>query len=287
MAWEMGHEHAGDEAVAFWCKVFDQPADLFTPLLASVGPGSQRLLTAREGGRLLGTVQVYSMPFSIEGAPARPWGCVATVATDPGARGQGIASALMTEADAVMREEFGCACGLLFTGVHGFYERLGWKEQFGHVVTGRFSGVRGRPPVDDVFGVLGELARLYEVGITGSVKVVRDDAAWEHRLGPRLARTKVFLTGHAYVATCQWEHSVAVLEVAGEAWARAELVKEALGWYSVGSEVRVHFDMPPPPEVVAELDDPSYERVGGGMAKAILCEIAEIENFRIPGEDSF
>jgi L-amino acid N-acyltransferase YncA len=61
----------------------------------------------------------------VRGAPVRVGG-IGSVATHPDARRDGIATALLRDAIAQMRRE-GMQASFLFTGIPGFYERLGWR----------------------------------------------------------------------------------------------------------------------------------------------------------------
>ena len=60
------------------------------------------------------------------GGRSFPTGYVEAVATAPAHHGEGLGSAVMTEASEHVRRDF--ALGALGTGRHSFYERLGWER---------------------------------------------------------------------------------------------------------------------------------------------------------------
>ena len=280
-------EHADSASVDFWCRVFGVPADVFTGVLASLPPSRHRLVAAYDGARLVSTVQVYCMDIGVRGESARPWGCIANVATDPEYRSRGIASLLMRNANEVMRDEFRCECGLLFTGSHSFYESLGWANVHGRVLHASFTGasIADFGPVDlDITA----MSKVYDRwGLTGPVQVIRDALAWEHRVGPRLAKKTIFLADQAYAVLDKWDQKVAILEMAGEGNAVAELVRNALSWYSKGEPVFVYSDMECPPELIGMLSNVEFETVISGMIKGVLAQPPNLENFRTAGEDHF
>ncbi|HEX2029373.1 MAG TPA: GNAT family N-acetyltransferase [Nitriliruptorales bacterium] len=78
----------------------------------------------------------------------RPWrsGYVEAVATAPSRRGEGLGSLAMTEAGEVVRRRF--EVGVLSTGRHGFYERLGWERWRGPSFV-RHGDQRIRTPDED------------------------------------------------------------------------------------------------------------------------------------------
>ncbi len=76
-------------------------------------------------GRVCGYVRIFSRRMLVRGV-AVPAGGIGSVATAADVQGQGVASMLMRDAVEQMRRE-GMAASFLFTGISGFYERLGYR----------------------------------------------------------------------------------------------------------------------------------------------------------------
>ena len=74
-------------------------------------------------GSIVAHASVIEREIEVGGLPLRT-GYVEAVAVAPGRQGQGIGSRLMEEVDALIDERF--ELGVLGTGRHAFYERLGW-----------------------------------------------------------------------------------------------------------------------------------------------------------------
>jgi predicted N-acetyltransferase YhbS len=76
-------------------------------------------------GRIAGWVRIFSRTMLERGIHMRAGG-IGQVATDAGARNNGIATALMLDALEAMRRE-SMRASYLFTGIPGFYERVGYR----------------------------------------------------------------------------------------------------------------------------------------------------------------
>ncbi len=76
-------------------------------------------------GRVVGYVRIFARTMLVRGVPVSAGG-IGSVATHPDARHGGIATALLRDAIDQMRRE-GMEASFLFTGIPGFYERLGWR----------------------------------------------------------------------------------------------------------------------------------------------------------------
>jgi aminoglycoside 2'-N-acetyltransferase I len=74
-------------------------------------------------GTIVAHASVVERDIHVDGRPLRT-GYVEAVATAAGLHGRGIGSALMAEVTADVRDRF--ELGVLGTGRHRFYERLGW-----------------------------------------------------------------------------------------------------------------------------------------------------------------
>ncbi|MDZ7373418.1 MAG: GNAT family N-acetyltransferase [candidate division KSB1 bacterium] len=107
-----------------------------------------------EGDRIVSTVQIFAREIAFHNGWI-PCAGIGNVATHPAFRGRGLASSLLADTLRLVRQN-GYAVSLLFTGIPGFYRRLGyrvlptrrnilrWRE--GAVPGGR--GVRAMAPGD-------------------------------------------------------------------------------------------------------------------------------------------
>jgi GNAT superfamily N-acetyltransferase len=123
-------------------------------LIAGLDPRSSRLLLALDGAVLAGWLGIQRELNPI----MAHWGTIGRLQTLPAFRGRGIASALMTQARQVAREEMGLEQLHLAlrdgTGLQRFYGRLGWR------VVGRWPGALRVAPGDDRDEILMILAPL-------------------------------------------------------------------------------------------------------------------------------
>jgi len=134
-------------------------------------------------GRVLGYARIFARTMLVRGAPV-PAGGIGSVATAPDARGRGIATALLRDALAVMRDE-GMRLSFLFTGIPAFYGRLGYRVVRQPYIDAPAAAVRRlRPGADaaprpltprDIPDVLG-VYRSATAAATGAV--VRTPRAW-------------------------------------------------------------------------------------------------------------
>ena len=131
-----------------------QISPVVAELIAGLDPRRSRLLLALDGAVLAGWLGIQRDLNPL----VAHWGTVGRLQTHPAFRGLGIASALMTQARRVAREEMGLEQLHLAlrdgTGLERFYGRLGWQ------VTGRWPGALRVAPGDDRDEVLMTLAPL-------------------------------------------------------------------------------------------------------------------------------
>jgi predicted N-acetyltransferase YhbS len=80
---------------------------------------------AIDDGRVVGYVRIFARRMLVRGVPVAAGG-IGSVATHADAQHRGIATALLADAIAQMGRE-GMAVSFLFTGIPGFYERLGFR----------------------------------------------------------------------------------------------------------------------------------------------------------------
>ncbi len=83
-------------------------------------------LAIREGKRLLAFLHIYDRSALIDGNIVR-FGGIGSVGTRPECRGHGYASALLNRATEIMFQN-GMIGSFLYTTIHPFYERVGWKR---------------------------------------------------------------------------------------------------------------------------------------------------------------
>lgn len=126
-----------EECLDLWGRVFEETGrEYFIPYFH--GDPAFRLEHTRVclvDGRLVGAVQICERRIRIGGSEI-VMGGIANVATFPEYRGRGYSSRLLEDAARVMLE-----CGMdhsvLFTGIHSFYEKLGWRTVPAKMLAGR------------------------------------------------------------------------------------------------------------------------------------------------------
>jgi predicted N-acetyltransferase YhbS len=143
-------------------------------------------LVARDGGRLVSTVQIFDRAINLDGQSV-PMGGIGSVFTLDEYRHKGVASALMRLAvDTMAREGF--EVSLLFADRLTFYNQFGWRE-----IERKLSILAGAASIDapdrfviDSFEITRDLAEVAAIHRAYSgrfnVAAVRDDAAWHGNL---------------------------------------------------------------------------------------------------------
>ena len=148
-------------------------------------------LVARDGGRLVSTVQIFDRAINLDGH-AVPMGGIGSVFTLEEYRHKGVASALMRLAVDTMVGE-GFEVSLLFAERLTFYNQFGWRE-----VERKFSILAGGGGLKaansdgwdrfeiDIFDETRDLAEVAEIHRAYSgrfnVSAVRDESAWRANL---------------------------------------------------------------------------------------------------------
>jgi aminoglycoside 2'-N-acetyltransferase I len=102
-------------------------------------------------GRIVAHAAVVEREIHVDGRPLRT-GYVEAVATAPDRQDAGLGSRLMTDVDAWIREGF--ELGVLGTGRHGFYQRLGWQTWAGPSSVRAPDGPRATPDDDGYLMIL-------------------------------------------------------------------------------------------------------------------------------------
>jgi predicted N-acetyltransferase YhbS len=139
-------------------------------------------LIARDGGRLVATLQIFDRRVRLAGQ-AVPAAALGSVFTHQDYRGRGIASALISLAIATMERE-GFEVSLLFSDRLNFYGRFGWRSAF-RVITivsppssEHFTSAVALRPFDRARD-LEQVRRIYD-RYSGrfNTSVVRDKSYW-------------------------------------------------------------------------------------------------------------
>ncbi len=115
------------ECLEVWARVFSPGHDYFERYFRDPlwKPDYTRVCLVE--GRIVAAMQVVRRPVRLPNGATLWMAGIANVATLPEYRGHGFASQLLRDLHAVMdAEDF--AFGLLFTGIHDFYARLGWER---------------------------------------------------------------------------------------------------------------------------------------------------------------
>jgi aminoglycoside 2'-N-acetyltransferase I len=105
-------------------------------------------VVAELDGRIVAHGSVVPRDIHAGGRPLAT-GYVESVATDPGLQRTGLGTAVMREIGAIIRDRY--ELGLLGSGEHGFYERLGWRTWRGPSSVRTPNGRLERTPTDDGF----------------------------------------------------------------------------------------------------------------------------------------
>jgi predicted N-acetyltransferase YhbS len=135
-------------------------------------------------GEIAGYVRIFARTMLVRGVPMAAGG-IGSVATRADARSGGIATALMRDAIVQMRRD-GMAVSFLFTGLPGFYERVGYRvirqphfEADTRDMELRRSGRQYRVRPIDLSGDLPALLSLRRQATTGTTGViVRTKRTW-------------------------------------------------------------------------------------------------------------
>ncbi|GBC93451.1 hypothetical protein HRbin15_01942 [bacterium HR15] len=119
------HPDERPECLQLWTQVFTPGTDYFVRYFDDPLWKPEYTRVCEADGRLVAAVQIVRRAVRLNGH--RVWMAgIANVATLPDYRGHGFASQLMRDAHEVIdSEDF--LFGLLFTGIHDFYARLGWE----------------------------------------------------------------------------------------------------------------------------------------------------------------
>lgn len=102
-------------------------------------------------GVIVSHASVVERELRVDGRPLRT-GYVEAVATAPAWQGRGYGTAVMRDVSGYIADRF--ELGALGTGVHGFYERLGWRTWTGPSSVRMPEGERPTPDDDGYLMVL-------------------------------------------------------------------------------------------------------------------------------------
>lgn len=138
-------------------------------------------------GQIVSHVRIFDRRMRVRGVTL-PVGGIGSVATYPEYEGRGFATALLR--DAIERMEgAGYALSFLFTGLLGFYGRLGWRVVPQRIHTAEPEEVAGMSATGDVgirlftSGDLPAVARVYRRATEGKTgAVVRSERYWREHM---------------------------------------------------------------------------------------------------------
>lgn len=102
-------------------------------------------------GEIVAHASVVEREIHVDGQPLRT-GYVEAVATTPRHQGKGVGTQVMRDVGSYIRGRF--QLGVLGTGRHGFYERLGWRTWRGPSSVRTTDGLRATPDDDGYILVL-------------------------------------------------------------------------------------------------------------------------------------
>jgi aminoglycoside 2'-N-acetyltransferase I len=104
-----------------------------------------------DGGALVAHAAVVPRDLRVDGRPVDA-GYVEAVATAPARQGEGLGTLAMREVDRLLREHH--HLGVLSTGAHAFYGRLGWERWWGPTFVRHGDELVRTPEEDDGIMVL-------------------------------------------------------------------------------------------------------------------------------------
>jgi predicted N-acetyltransferase YhbS len=180
------HRSERDEVLDLLARWYDDRAFFARYNQNDPGFRDALCLVARDGGRLVSTVQIFDRAINLDGQSV-PMGGIGSVFTLEEYRHKGVASALMRLSVETMIGE-GFEVSLLFAERLTFYNQFGWREvdrKFS--ILGAAAGLDVRDGyVVDSFETQRDLAEVAAIhrGYSGrfNVTAVRDDAAWRANL---------------------------------------------------------------------------------------------------------
>jgi GNAT superfamily N-acetyltransferase len=170
-------------------------------------------LVARDGGRLVSTVQIFDRTVNLDGQPV-PMGGIGSVFTLKEYRHKRVASSLMRLAVETMARE-GFEVSLLFADRLTFYNQFGWREVARNFTV--LAGASGLQPLTrdgwhqfeiDVFDEARDFADVVAIHRAYSgrfnVTAVRDEPAWRANL--RFAGNQPGEGSQEYFTICRDSH---------------------------------------------------------------------------------
>ncbi len=181
------HQSERDEVIALLGHWYNDRGEFFARYNQN-DPGFRDALclVARDGGRLVSTVQIFDRAINLDGQSV-PMGGIGSVFTLDEYRHKGVASALMRlSVETMVRESF--EVSLLFADRLTFYNQFGWREierKQSILAAAASLNVADRFVIDSFESArdLAEIAGIHR-GYSGrfNVTAVRDDVAWRGSL---------------------------------------------------------------------------------------------------------
>ena len=227
----------------------------FAPLLYSE-ENVENLRVVRKGKRIVGHAGILPRPIRWRGQTFAA-GLIGGVCAREELRGHGIGTLAMKSAEERM-EELGLDFGVLWTGSHGFYQRLGWRLAGGITVMG-------------IQEAAGELAQGDEIMPLHESPFGPDEC---HRLHEKAGRHEVVRTAeeNARLMSTAGRTTWIALEggrLVGYATTTAQVVQEIEGNASARIALLEHAASQGLRRCVFPLNDPQLEAIGEALPVSV------------------
>ena len=275
-----------------WTTVFELDESFFGGMIAACPPDQQSTFVAETDDKIVSVVQVYAIPLRDELGRTVMVGAIGNVSTYKEFRGRGFSTGLLNLAIEDM-ERRGCQWSYLFTGVPGFYQRLGWD----HV---EYRTLHAMLPIQEPTSIvprpvqeedLPALKAIYDEAYDEvPLSFVRTEADWRIKMFPRLNDAFIVANKTSYALLKENKDELVVIEFATT---RPEdvrpLLKGAFGWANSRSMKSLKFAAPLPEsirQIVLNMIPHRWEPEGAGMVRPIASEwtMERLQNlFKDPG----
>lgn len=202
--------------------------DRFPSVIDAARP--ENLWSVRKGDRTISVLALRRFVWQPDGAEL-PAAMIGMVATDPSARGRGMAGALLREATRALARE-GRMFAVLWADRPGIYARMGWIAAdcgLGAELPGAASTDRGSTNRGDGVHVT-PIPPLALHARHGARDIHRDAAAW-HTLPPHADRLEYLVTDDGYAFVGVRDTRAHVYEIAGSTRALPALFSALRGRY--------------------------------------------------------
>ena len=278
-----------EECLDLWGKVFERVGrDYFVPYFRGdpwFDPDYTRVCSV--DGRVVSAVQVCERKVRVGDAEI-VMGGIGNVGTYPEFRGRGYSSHLLRDSVGVMREH-GIDFSVLFTGIHPFYERIGWRSVPQKFMTGGLSadasgGEKSKYSIRqcDWASDLAGIERIHDVFNKGRpLTTVRTPEYWKGYALPRFGAPKFTLVAESdgevagYLhfryddANC-WLREIGCLS--GHEGCAAPLMREVFARVREAGVQTIWVNLPLEPQIVAGMEG-VVERLETREPMGMMCRV--------------